>query len=96
MLRRAPALLAHPHGTMLQDERSRVRTSGVLAMAIVVNVAYENGVLKPAEALPLGEHKKVRVTIESETSWAERTAGMLHGRVIPRYCGASPKMTSSA
>jgi len=46
-------------------------------MAIVVNATYENGVLKPAEALPLGEHEKVRVTIEPETSWAERTAGML-------------------
>jgi predicted DNA-binding antitoxin AbrB/MazE fold protein len=46
-------------------------------MAIIVDATYENGVLKPAEALPLGEHEKVRVTIEPETSWAERTAGML-------------------
>jgi predicted DNA-binding antitoxin AbrB/MazE fold protein len=46
-------------------------------MAIVIDATYENGVLKPAEALPLGEHEKVRVTIEPETSWAERTAGML-------------------
>jgi predicted DNA-binding antitoxin AbrB/MazE fold protein len=46
-------------------------------MAIVVDATYEGGVLKPAEALPLGEHEKVRVTIESEASWAERTAGML-------------------
>ncbi len=46
-------------------------------MAIVVEATYENGVLKPAEPLPLVEHEKVRVTIEPEVSWAERTAGLL-------------------
>lgn len=46
-------------------------------MAMVIDVTYEDGVLKPTEALPLSEHEKVRVTIESEASWAERTAGML-------------------
>jgi predicted DNA-binding antitoxin AbrB/MazE fold protein len=33
-------------------------------MAITVEAVYENGVLKPSEALPLKEHEKVRVTIE--------------------------------
>jgi predicted DNA-binding antitoxin AbrB/MazE fold protein len=37
-------------------------------MAIVVEATYENGALKPAEPLPLGEHQKVRVIVESETS----------------------------
>ncbi len=46
-------------------------------MPIVVQATYENGVLKLAEPLPLGEHEKVRVTVEPEVSWAERTAGML-------------------
>jgi len=46
-------------------------------MAIVVEATYENGVLKPAQPLPLREHEKVRVTIEPEVSWAERTAGLL-------------------
>jgi predicted DNA-binding antitoxin AbrB/MazE fold protein len=46
-------------------------------MAIVVEATYENGVLKPAEPLPLGEHERVRVTIEPQVSWAERTAGLL-------------------
>ena len=46
-------------------------------MAIVVEATYENGVLRPAEPLPLAEHEKVRVTIEPEVSWAERTAGLL-------------------
>jgi predicted DNA-binding antitoxin AbrB/MazE fold protein len=46
-------------------------------MAIVVEATYEDGVLKPAEPLPLEEHEKVRLTVEPEISWAERTAGML-------------------
>ena len=46
-------------------------------MALIVNAVYENGVLRPAAPLPLEEHQTVRVTIESELSWADRTAGML-------------------
>jgi predicted DNA-binding antitoxin AbrB/MazE fold protein len=37
-------------------------------MAIVVEATYEDGVLRPAEPLPLGEHEKVRVTVESQRS----------------------------
>ena len=46
-------------------------------MAIVVEATYEDGVLKPAQPLPLGEHEKVRVTIEPEVSPVERTYGLL-------------------
>lgn len=46
-------------------------------MALIVEATYENGVLRAAEPLPLKEHEKVRITIEPELSWAERTAGML-------------------
>jgi predicted DNA-binding antitoxin AbrB/MazE fold protein len=46
-------------------------------MVITVEAVYENGVLKPREPLPLKEHEKVRITIESAPSWVERTAGML-------------------
>jgi predicted DNA-binding antitoxin AbrB/MazE fold protein len=46
-------------------------------MGITVEATYENGTLKLTTPLPLKEHQKVRVTIESEGSWAERTAGML-------------------
>jgi predicted DNA-binding antitoxin AbrB/MazE fold protein len=46
-------------------------------MSITVEATYENGVLKPSQPLPLREHEKVQVTVESERSWAERTAGML-------------------
>ncbi len=37
-------------------------------MTIVVEATYENGVLRPAEPLPLGEQEKVRVTVESQPS----------------------------
>jgi len=46
-------------------------------MAIVVEATYENGVLKPAEPLPLAEHEKVRVTVEPEVNWVDRTYGIL-------------------
>jgi len=37
-------------------------------MAIVVEATYENGVLKPAQPLPLAEHEKVQITIGTGTS----------------------------
>ncbi len=33
-------------------------------MPLTVEAIYENGVLKPAQALPLNEHEKVRVTVQ--------------------------------
>ncbi len=46
-------------------------------MPLTVEAIHENGVLKPAQPLPLKEHETVRVTIEPEGNWVERTAGML-------------------
>ena len=46
-------------------------------MTLTIEAIYENGVLKPAQPLPLKEHETVRITIEPQLSWAERTAGML-------------------
>ena len=46
-------------------------------MAITVEAIYENGVLKPAQSLPLQEHEKVQVTISSPSNWVQETAGML-------------------
>jgi predicted DNA-binding antitoxin AbrB/MazE fold protein len=47
------------------------------AMPLTIEAIYEDGVLKPSRPLPLDEHEKVRITIEPQISWAERTAGML-------------------
>ena len=46
-------------------------------MTITVEATYENGVLKPAEPLPLQEHEQVRVTVHPGTTWVERTAGIM-------------------
>ena len=46
-------------------------------MAFTIEAIYENGVLRPTQPLPLQEHEKVRLIIELELTWAERTAGML-------------------
>ncbi len=46
-------------------------------MSLTVEATYENGVLKPAEPLPLHEHAKVRLTIQPATSWVEETYDIL-------------------
>jgi predicted DNA-binding antitoxin AbrB/MazE fold protein len=46
-------------------------------MAITIEAIYENGVLRPARALPLKEHEKVTVTIQPTISLARQTAGMI-------------------
>jgi predicted DNA-binding antitoxin AbrB/MazE fold protein len=46
-------------------------------MSITVEAVYENGVLKLQQPLPLKEQEKVRITVEPQLSWADRTAGML-------------------
>ncbi len=33
-------------------------------MSITIDATYEGGVLVPAQPLPLGEHERVRVTVE--------------------------------
>jgi predicted DNA-binding antitoxin AbrB/MazE fold protein len=40
-------------------------TQETAIMAITIEATYENGVLKPAEPLPLKEHEQVRLTVES-------------------------------
>ena len=47
------------------------------APAITVDAVYENGVLKPAQPLPLSEHEQVEVTVRLKVSVARQTAGMI-------------------
>jgi predicted DNA-binding antitoxin AbrB/MazE fold protein len=47
------------------------------AMPLNVEAIYENGVLKPAQPLPLTEHEKVQLTVVRETSLAEQTYGLI-------------------
>ena len=46
-------------------------------MAITVEAVYENGVLKPAQPLPLQEHEKVQVTVKQAVSRVRQTAGLI-------------------
>src|SRR5262249_39957903 len=50
---------------------------GVRVMSLTIEAVYENGVLRPTQPLPLQEHQKVRVTVQTETNWVDATAGIL-------------------
>ncbi len=46
-------------------------------MTLTVEAVYENGVLKPAQPLPLKEQEKVSITIRPAISIARQTAGLV-------------------
>ena len=46
-------------------------------MTITAEATYENGSLKLSQPLPLQEHEKVQVTVQSKRSVAQESAGML-------------------
>jgi predicted DNA-binding antitoxin AbrB/MazE fold protein len=46
-------------------------------MTLTVEAVYENGVLKPAQPLPLAEHQRVQITVQAGLSRARQTAGLL-------------------
>jgi predicted DNA-binding antitoxin AbrB/MazE fold protein len=46
-------------------------------MALTVEAVYENGVLKPARALPLDEHQKVEITVKAIPGRVRRSAGLM-------------------
>ena len=46
-------------------------------MTITVEATYQNGLLKPAQPLPLRENESVRITFDTSVSRAQQTAGLL-------------------
>jgi predicted DNA-binding antitoxin AbrB/MazE fold protein len=46
-------------------------------MIITVAATYENGVLKPAQPLPLKEREQLQVTVHRPGSVADQTYGMI-------------------
>ena len=46
-------------------------------MAVTVVAVYENGVLKPATALPFKEHETVQVTVRAAGRRVRDTAGLM-------------------
>jgi predicted DNA-binding antitoxin AbrB/MazE fold protein len=46
-------------------------------MPITIEAIYEDGVLKPAQPLPLQERERVMLRVEPVVSWTDRSAGVL-------------------
>ena len=46
-------------------------------MTLTIEAIYENGVLKPAQPLPLKEQERVQVTVHTANNWVTETAGMI-------------------
>ena len=46
-------------------------------MSLEVGATYENGMLRPDHSLPLGEHQRVKVTVQVEVNHAERSYGLM-------------------
>ncbi len=46
-------------------------------MSFEFEATYENGVLKPAEPLPLKEHQRVTIAIKESASRARRSFGLI-------------------
>jgi predicted DNA-binding antitoxin AbrB/MazE fold protein len=46
-------------------------------MTLTLEAVYENGVLKPTAPLPLKEHERVRITLNTGSSRVRQTAGLL-------------------
>jgi predicted DNA-binding antitoxin AbrB/MazE fold protein len=51
-----------------------------------IEAVYENGVLKPAQPLPLEEHQQVHLTIQAKTSRIRQSAGLI------RWKGAAEEL----
>ncbi len=46
-------------------------------MTLTVEAIYENGVLKPAQPLPLKERERVRITVKPAVSRVRRSSGLI-------------------
>jgi predicted DNA-binding antitoxin AbrB/MazE fold protein len=46
-------------------------------MVITMEATYKNGVFKPAQLVPLNERERVQLTVETNRSWVEETAGIM-------------------
>jgi predicted DNA-binding antitoxin AbrB/MazE fold protein len=46
-------------------------------MPITIEAIYENGVLRPAQLLPLAEHERVQITVVQLPSLADECYGMM-------------------
>jgi predicted DNA-binding antitoxin AbrB/MazE fold protein len=56
-------------------------------MAITIEAVYENGVLKPAQPLPLREHEQVRVTVHLTADVKAPSGAIQRGHGLSRWAG---------
>lgn len=56
---------------------SRAASERSFGMSITIEAVYEDGVLKPFQALPLAEHEKVQVTVHTAVSRVRASAGLI-------------------
>jgi len=54
---------------------------------LVVEATYENGVLKPAEPLPLRDHEKVQITIHTSADVRAALEAVQRGYGLVRWTG---------
>jgi predicted DNA-binding antitoxin AbrB/MazE fold protein len=67
-------------------------------VAITVEAVYENGVLKPDQALPFQERAKVEVTVRMAGSRVRETAGLMGwtgGQEGADFVAESPELDPS-
>ena len=57
-------------------------------MAITVQAIYENGVLKPIQALPLQEHERVQITVQTAKSPILQAYGIMGWQGSPEEADA--------
>lgn len=58
-------------------------------MTITVEAIYENGVLKPAEPLPLREHEKVRVSVQTPADVQKALEAVERGYGLIQWTGST-------
>ena len=57
-------------------------------MALTVEAIYENGVLKPVQPLPLGDHEKVQITVHTSSASEAGATAVRRGYGLISWTGS--------
>jgi predicted DNA-binding antitoxin AbrB/MazE fold protein len=52
-------------------------------MTMTIDAIYENGLLRPQQPLPLREHERVRITLQTEEVRVRQTQGLIGWQGAP-------------
>jgi predicted DNA-binding antitoxin AbrB/MazE fold protein len=64
-------------------------------MSLTVEAVYEDGCFKLTQPLPLKEHERVQLTVETKRNWVEETAGIMGFQGTPEeadYFALDPEL----